>query len=740
MSRKRKTASTTRSLTAVTTTGLLAAIALVAVACEGGSDTDVSTGAGGSPGSSDDGGVGGSESGASGGTSGGTSGSGGTSETGGGVGEAGSGSAAGTTGTDSGASGTAGSGGSSTPCIDDASCAATPGTPYCGANGTCVACEQGDPDHVCLGGPTCCGTQCVNTDDDEENCGSCGTACDLMHAFSSCAVGQCMIDACEAGWTDCDLTAANGCEVPQGDCACPPGETEPCYTGPAGTQDVSVCKGGIRTCNAQGNGWSSCEGQVTPTLDDCLDSIDNDCDGVVNNGYPNGQACLCIPGTVRSCYTGPSGTEGVGTCVAGTQTCIVEGTGYTLCENEVKPRPEVCGNGLDEDCDGTPDDTYDLDGDGWTTCDGDCCDEVGAACADPALVNPGAAEYPGNNVDDDCNPATPDTPVTCDDGLPSNSSNPLDYAKAIDLCQEAQENAPLAERRWGVIDAKLVLADGTASPANVSRSIRSGFGTSITPHLGSSLAVLSTGNAADSNDSNPSFAAFQEGEDTGTTSGVPADWLAANGGNLPNAPGCPQAQDGIANNPVMLQIRVRVPTNARSFSVDSYFFSAEYPEWVCSPYNDFFVALLDSGFNGSPANPSDKNLAYYDPPPAGAPHYPVGVNLAFGDTGLFRQCVNGQTGCADSNLGSTTSCLDTNELVGTGFDTAISPSDPYSCGTNDLLGGGTGWLITRGNVVPGEIITLRFAIWDTGDAIYDSVVLLDHFQWSVTPSQPGTGE
>jgi hypothetical protein len=37
-----------------------------------------------------------------------------------------------------------------------------------------------------------------------------------------------------------------------------------------------------------------------------------------------------------------------------------------------------------------------------------------------------------------------------------------------------------------------------------------------------------------------------------------------------------------------------------------------------------------------------------------------------------------------------------------------------------LVSGGTDWLDLRGNVVPGEIITLRFAIWDTFDGLVDS--------------------
>jgi hypothetical protein len=122
--------------------------------------------------------------------------------------------------------------------------------------------------------------------------------------------------------------------------------------------------------------------------------------------------------------------------------------------------------------------------------------------------------------------------------------------------------------------------------------------------------------------------------------------------------------------------------------------------------------------------------------------YPVGVNLAYGDTGLFRQCKDGPTGCTDESVaGSTTLCDDTTELVGTGMDVANPPA-PFGingwCGSSNFAGGGTGWLTTSGNIVGGETFTLRFAIWDTSDPIYDSLVLLDNFQWSVEASEPGT--
>jgi len=38
-------------------------------------------------------------------------------------------------------------------------------------------------------------------------------------------------------------------------------------------------------------------------------------------------------------------------------------------------------------------------------------------------------------------------------------------------------------------------------------------------------------------------------------------------------------------------------------------------------------------------------------------------------------------------------------------------------------------------VKPGEVIELRLAIWDTGDHGYDSLVLLDDFEWKTTAAK-----
>src|SRR5262245_8843278 len=45
-----------------------------------------------------------------------------------------------------------------------------------------------------------------------------------------------------------------------GGSACVPGHVEPCYSGPAGTEDVGTCKAGLHTCND--TGFGPCRGEV----------------------------------------------------------------------------------------------------------------------------------------------------------------------------------------------------------------------------------------------------------------------------------------------------------------------------------------------------------------------------------------------------------------------------------------------------------------------------------------------
>ncbi len=517
--------------------------------------------------------------------------------------------------------------------------------------GECIpGCNDEQP---CAGGLACCDGQCFDLLGDLENCGECGVPCEAFpNAEPTCELSMCVFGPCEDGYSDCDGNADNGCEI-EGACACDPGSTIDCYTGPQGTKDKGICSSGTATCNAEGTAYGPCENQVLPEATD------------------------------------------------------------------------LCANNLDDNCDGDVDEDPDLDNDGWTVCGGDCCDEIGPNCLNPDLVNPGAFEVGDNMVDDDCDGTKDNAIPLCDGGLPSNSNNPLDYAKAIDLCQFTTENPPLSQKKWGVISGSLTLANGSGTPNANSRSIRDKFGTNNPAKKGQRLAALSSGTAAAPGQTNPNHAAFQTGVNTGTSSPAPADWIAANGGSFPNAPGCPGAAGTTAFNPVQLKLRVRVPTNANSFSAKMFFYSAEYPEYVCTAFNDFFVTLVDST---DPENPSDKNIAIYE---NNNQTWPVGVNLVKSAPGLFTQCQNGQiTQCgAQSNYNG---CVSTTEVIGTGFDVNAS-----ACGHFGYTGGGTGWLTMSGNVTPGETMEIRFTVWDTGDTAWDSVVLLDSWDWSVQAAQPG---
>lgn len=534
-------------------------------------------------------------------------------------------------------------------------------------------------------------------------------------------------DVCTDGLdNDCNGAVNDGFATGASGCVCAPGGEQDCYTGATGTLGIGVCVGGKKSCAVDGTAWSACFGETIPDLDTCLNALDDDCDGVVNNGYPNAPGCACIPGTATTCYSGAAGTAGVGVCKTGIRTCGALGVNFSGCVGEVAPVPEICGNGLNDDCVGGADDPPDTDGDGWNRCQGDCC-ETAQQCSNPLLVNPGAFDVSGNGLDDNCDGVVDNAVTACGTGLVSNSAVASDYAKALDICQTTTVGA----KTWGLISANLLLANGTGVPNASSRAIRPGFGTNIATKQGPNFVVLSSGSAADANDTNPGYVPFQTGLNAGTSSPFPADWFQANGNTLPSAPGCnASASQTIAFDPVMLQLTLRAPTNAKSFSVDMAFFSAEYPEYVCSPFNDFFVMLLNSSFAGTPANPTDRNLAFFSPSPS--VRYPIGINLAYLNNGLFSWCMNGPVGCMGT-AGAISTCTGTTQLAGTGFEVAIG-----GCGANNLLGGGTGWLISRGNVVPGEVLTLRFAIWDTGDHVLDSLVLLDNFRWSLDAAQPGT--
>jgi hypothetical protein len=124
-----------------------------------------------------------------------------------------------------------------------------------------------------------------------------------------------------------------------------------------------------------------------------------------------------------------------------------------------------------------------------------------------------------------------------------------------------------------------------------------------------------------------------------------------------------------------------VPEGANGLSFDVAFLTKEYPIWLNSPYNDMFVAWLESSnwsgnisFDGG-GNALSLKAAFME-------HFDDN-----GDLGEFE-------------------------------------------GTCMRYSAGTGWLESSIEVIPGDEITLVFAIFDLDDVNWDSIVFVDNFQWA----------
>jgi hypothetical protein len=161
-------------------------------------------------------------------------------------------------------------------------------------------------------------------------------------------------------------------------------------------------------------------GNVSPAGAEVCDATmrDEDCDSTANEG------CACVDGTSRACGGG-SPIRGV--CRAGTQLCIAGA--WATCSGNIDPGTvtETC-NGLDDDCDGSTDETLlaascyvDTDSDGYGA-----GAVVTSLCADPARSSvgncpSGYTNVGGTTATRDCNDENaairPGAAEVCDAGL-----------------------------------------------------------------------------------------------------------------------------------------------------------------------------------------------------------------------------------------------------------------------------------------------------------------------------------
>ena len=326
----------------------------------------------------------------------------------------------------------------------------------------------------------------------------------------------------------------------------------------------------------------------------------------------------------------------------------------------------------------------DGDGDGFTPATGDCND-----CT--LQMNPGAVDFPGNGVDEDCNGVPDDEPANCD-------TNPFDIgygdpntaAQVIGICRT--QTGP----SWGLISAQYTLADGSPGMNPVSHGLLQTFGPNVGAREGLNMLALSSGTARAPGDPgyiSPANAIM------GTTGPTPPGFPVA-------APSCPMqpATQPIANDSASLDLQLKVPTNANAFRFDFTFYTYEYPVYICSTFNDFYVTLVDP----APTGAQEGNVSFDNQ------GNPVSVNNGFLEVCEPQVAGGKQFDCPQG----------TSELFGTGFDV-----NPLGFPENHAA---TGWLVTTAPVPPGQTIRVRFAIWDAGDAILDSTVLIDNFRWDIT--------
>ncbi len=350
----------------------------------------------------------------------------------------------------------------------------------------------------------------------------------------------------------------------------------------------------------------------------------------------------------------------------------------------------------------------------------------------PCIPDPKNAEIPGNGCDDDGDGVVDNAP-SCDDSL-AEAGSAEEFARAMGICTKA------SDKGYGLVSATFTRGyNRQDAPKPQQHGVLPKFGDVIVPREGKRIGVLSTGYAKefDGNGtepfggitcSNPCILPKLNGKDW-WTSGLDPDR-----GNGSAPPGFPKPAQGCkgamgVNDVINLKLELKAPPNAKGIKFDFNFYSGEWPAYICTPFNDGFIAYLKAkGFNNGTADnisfDKDKN--------------PVSVN-----NGFFDRCTAGvKTGCAGDTQKDSVCPGGVAELGGTGYGQNGKWCEPFPApaggSQTSANGGATGWLQSQAPVEPGETFTIEFMIWDTGDGVLDSSVLLDNFQWAEGAVTTGT--
>lgn len=291
----------------------------------------------------------------------------------------------------------------------------------------------------------------------------------------------------------------------------------------------------------------------------------------------------------------------------------------------------------------------------------------------------------------------------CDQGLELAERDAVKAAASVGICTRAGQTA-----EWGLLEARYVLFDGS-EPPSLQRFARGhgllgSFGKKARPQEGSRMLALSSGSARAEKQAGY---ASPSGYDKGYASGSLPDYLEL------ESPACPGVTSGEIHDDIALELVLVVPPQAHALAFDFNFFTYEWPDYVCSQFNDYFAAILG---NGTRVDTNSRNISFDQL------GNPVSINNAF-----VRSCsCSGGPPCMapPENPFKSFECqLGGTLLENTGFENHAA----------------TGWLTTESPVDPGSTITLRWGIYDAGDHMLDSTVLIDNFRFKTSsPKKPET--
>ncbi len=357
------------------------------------------------------------------------------------------------------------------------------------------------------------------------------------------------------------------------------------------------------------------------------------------------------------------------------------------------------------DCDSKADEDKDLDG--WSKNDGDCndCDiNVNPGAIEVKITTPQGDGGIPTPADEDCDGKIDNVAPTCDEALALTDVDPNDAVKAIDICQTTTDNPPdKHDRKWGALSATYVGADGvTPRTPGLQVGLLDKFGMNVKTRLGKSMLGLSSG-------------IMRAQGQAGTCSNIVSARSCDNKTHGPPPAGFPQAVPGCPvdttiHDDIALEVKLRSPTNATGYKFNFKFYSYEFPEYICSKFNDQFVALAMPAPMGS----INGNISF------DSGNHPVSVNIAFFDVcDPNSSSAFGQFSANKPPIPNPYCPSGKSDLLGTYMDGT----------TNMYYAGATSWLQTSAPVKGGDDVTIRFAIWDTGDNNLDSSVLVDAFEW-----------